>query len=127
LCTSVCPDYGVVKWLSGFLVPGYGRFSLIGDPDSFDTVSGVTLFLKSFDSSFNALFYRLNDLDRVMFMPSDAMIRKRAGIQYSNLPRLRIDLLEFDLMRCYGFSISIEDEKSRTSSTLVNRTNKDFL
>jgi len=42
-------------------------------------------------------------------------------------PRLRIDLLEFDLMRSYGFSVSVEDEEAGTGGSLIDRTYKDFL
>ena len=44
-----------------------------------------------------------------------------------DLPRLRIYLLEFDLVRCYRFSLAVEDKKSRTGSTLIDRTDKAFV
>lgn len=72
MSASVCPDDGIVEWCSGFLVPDYGGFSLIGDTNRFDAVNGMALLLESFDGSFNALLHRLNNLERVVFMPSDS-------------------------------------------------------
>jgi hypothetical protein len=84
LIAGICPDNGIVERFSGFLVPKYGGFSLIGDTNRFDAVNRMALFLESFDGSFNALFDRLNNLEWVMFMPSDSY-QKDGNSSHSHL------------------------------------------
>src|ERR1700730_10282753 len=44
-----------------------------------------------------------------------------------DIPGLRIDLLELDLMRSDWLSTPIEDQEPRTCRSLVDRANKTFL
>lgn len=44
-----------------------------------------------------------------------------------SLPWLRIDLLEFQLVRSHRLSLLVEDQEPRTGGSLVNGTNEDFV
>jgi hypothetical protein len=66
----VGPYYGIVERLAGFDVPNDCGLSLVGDADCFDTVFGVAILLEYLEGTFDAIFDRLNNLVRIVFVPT---------------------------------------------------------
>lgn len=97
---GIRPHDGVVQGLAGLFVPEDGGFTLVGDADGLDCVGVVALSLELLDCLVDTLLDRGDDLERVMFVP--AMPRSQyswyLAIDTADLPRMRVDLLELQLM-----------------------------
>lgn len=127
LRARVGPDDGVVEGFTGLVVPDYGCFALVGDPDALDAVAGVAGVFEVADCFFDAGFYGGDEFEGVVLVPALCLDKYKEGkvlLPWIYLPWLGIDLGEFHLVRSHGFSISIEDEEASAGCALVDRPDK---
>jgi hypothetical protein len=60
-------------------------------------------------------------------LPISSVPQKRKHVSSEDLPGLRIDLFELELMGCNRLSCFIEDQEPGAGGSLVNGTNEGFL
>ena len=74
----------------------------------------MTLLFKLRCCLLDTLFHRVDEFLGILFMmTSQGLVRPVKAIEHvDHVPRLRVFLLEFDLMRCDRFSKSIKDQET---------------
>ena len=64
------PSDRIVEWLASGGVPNDCRLTLIGNANSLDVLDLVTVVYEDVRRFVNALFYRVDDFFRIVFVPS---------------------------------------------------------
>jgi hypothetical protein len=67
------PSDCIANWQSSVCVPHNCRLTLVGDTNSLDVLDFMAVVQKNVGSPVDALLHRVNDLPRVMFVPSGSV------------------------------------------------------
>lgn len=66
----------------------------------------------------------VDHFEGILFMPADLVSSFFFSLQGMDLPRLFVDLVEFNLVLGHGHTSAIEDNETRTGGTLVDSTDE---
>jgi hypothetical protein len=106
-----------VERLASLNVPDAGRFALIGDAHSFDGGKGMASCCELLAGFGDAGLDGGDELKGIVLVPTREMAMLALEFWYLDqegaaIPRMRVHLLELDLMRGHWVALGIENEEA---------------